>query len=160
MNDRSVILPPDRQELKVAFAQLRRAFGGQAEAGEATGYRQQEISDWERPNVAQFPRLDAVLALEAMTVGTPGHPHVTRLAARRLGFSLVPVAPGGRADCLKTGLARIAGELGDLSEAIVAMDDPRQRRALARAVVDEASQLIDRVVQVRNLATQFLGDGN
>jgi hypothetical protein len=73
-----------------------------------------------------FPPLDVIDALEARTVGTPGHPHVTQWLARRRGYELVklpdPSAPPMSWSALLSETIKASGELagrilGDLSAA-------------------------------------------
>ena len=118
---RIAALSAQDQELKTAFAALVRAFGGQEAVAAAHGVRQQKVSDWGNPRIAEFPPLDLIARLEACTVGHPGHPHVTGLMARRAGYLLVDQAyaeaaqdPAG----LMQGLAAITAELGDVCRCV------------------------------------------
>lgn len=116
---RVVTLSPADQEIKAAFAALQRAFGGQdAVAAAFPGIRQQKVSDWCNPRLPEFAPLHIVAALEACTVGHPGHPHVTRLLARRAGFVLVEQADDGEPPCPMRGLAAAMAAMGDLSRVV------------------------------------------
>jgi len=127
---RITTLSADAQELKSAFAQLVRAFGGQeAVAATFAGVRQQKVSDWCNPRLPDFPPMQVIAHLEGCTVGHAGHPHVTRLLSRRAGFLLVERADDGVAPCPLRGLADMVTEMGDLSRAIGA--------AMADGVIDE-----------------------
>src|SRR3546814_17035961 len=64
-------------------------------AARETGQRQQRLSDFGLPNVAEFAPLDFVALLEERTEGTAGWPHVTRWLARRTGHALVRLPQGG-----------------------------------------------------------------
>lgn len=115
--DRTTSLPTELQELKTASRALVRAFGGQEAAAKRLGTRQQRISDCTSRNTDAFLRLDEVAVLEAETVGTLGHPHVTSVLARSLDMEIVvltPCAATGR-DLLKlfAGQSRSNGELAD-----------------------------------------------
>src|SRR3546814_16055661 len=68
-----------------------------SDLAEETGHRQQRISDFGLPNVAEFAPLDFVALLEERTAGTAGWPHVTRWLARRTAHALVRL-PQGRTD--------------------------------------------------------------
>ncbi|MPT48276.1 MAG: hypothetical protein E2598_07610 [Sphingobium sp.] len=116
-----VTLAPWQQELKAATKGLVEAFGGQVAAGASFGRRQQKFSDWQHATIADFLPVDLVVQLEGCTVGLPGHPHVTRVLARRAGYQLVPLSEGVvSGDNLLSDLARITQEAGDLSHAILA----------------------------------------
>lgn len=118
---RVVTLSPADQEIKAAFAALARAFGGQdAVAAAFPGIRQQKVSDWCNPRLPEFAPLHIVAALEACTVGHPGHPHVTRLLARRAGFVLVEQHEDTQAVHPLAAIAAIAAEFGDVSRVYTA----------------------------------------
>jgi hypothetical protein len=95
--DRTLTLPPHLQSAKIAFGELVDAFGGQVAGAAETGKSQSRICAYAHPNTPDFAPLDVIDALEARTVGTTGHPHVTAWLARRRGFELVklpdPSAP-------------------------------------------------------------------
>lgn len=138
---RTAQLSPEQQELCAATRALVGACGGQEASAAFAGKRRQAISDWCLPNVASFAPVDFVAALEGLTVGLPGHPHVTRVLARRAGYLLVPMIGGaGPRDPLH-GLAAIGAEFGDLSRCIgEANDDGKfcaaDRKAAAKALFD------------------------
>lgn len=122
--DRTVRHPSHLQSAKLAFAALTDAFGGQVAAAEETGKSQPRISAYGHANTADFPPLDVIDALEARTVGAPGHPHVTSWLARRRGYALVqlpdPSAPPMRvtdlaSEVVKAGGLLAAGMLRDLT---------------------------------------------
>lgn len=116
---RSIILSPEQQSGCASFKALVRAFGGQEAAASETGVRQQKISDMGLPNVAEFPTLDLIDALEDRTVGLPGWPHVTHWLCHRRGGVFVPLPQGeDDADGMMVTVAELAGELGDVSRAI------------------------------------------
>jgi hypothetical protein len=89
--ERNIQLPPEQQELKQAYRALVRAYGGQDAAALRLGTRQQRISDCCSKNTDAFPRLDEIATLEAETVGSFAHPHVTNVLARQLNMAVVPV---------------------------------------------------------------------
>ncbi|BBD01860.1 hypothetical protein [Sphingobium sp. YG1] len=116
---RSVTLSPEQQSGCASFKALVRAFGGQEAAASETGVRQQKISDMGLSNVAEFPTLDLIDALEDRTVGLPGWPHVTNWLCHRRGGVFVPLPQGENdADGMMVTVAELAGELGDVSRAI------------------------------------------
>lgn len=112
-------LTPEQQSGKAAFKALVRAFGGQDAVAVETGVRRQKISDMTLPNVAVYPTLDLIDALEARTVGWPGWPHVTTWLCRQRGglFVPLPVMADDHAG-LAMGVVEMAGELGDVSRAV------------------------------------------
>ena len=128
-----VTLSPDQQELKAAFRQLVRAFGGMDAAACATGYAQSTLSDWASAQKAAHPPMHVVAHLESCTVGQPGHPHVTRLMARRAGFVLVERQEDGADVSPLHGLAGLVAETGDLSRCI--------GEAMADGAMDDAERL-------------------
>jgi hypothetical protein len=122
--DRDLRLPPHLQSGKLAFGELTDAFGGQVAAATETGKSQSRICAYAHSNTADFPPLDVIDALEARTVGVPGHPHVTLWLARRRGYELVklpdPSAPPMSWASLLSEIIKASGELaggilGDLS---------------------------------------------
>lgn len=116
---RSVTLSPEQQSGCASFKALVRAFGGQEAAASETGVRQQKISDMGLSNVAEFPTLELIDALEDRTVGLPGWPHVTHWLCHRRGGVFVPLPQGeDDADGMMVTVAELAGELGDVSRAI------------------------------------------
>lgn len=86
---RMVVLPPDLQAGKRATKSLIKAAGGQEEAASITGKSQPRLSSYGLPNTGDFIPVDAAHALEAVTHGQPGHPHVTRWLAHEAGYLLV-----------------------------------------------------------------------
>lgn len=117
---RTVTLTPEQQELKLACFALVKAFGGQTAAAEFLGTRQQRISDGCSTNTDAWLRIDEIEALEARTVGSPGHPHVTCLLARRRRFDLAAMprtAATGR-DLLKL-YAHQSKENSDLAQTLL-----------------------------------------
>lgn len=113
--DRDLVLPSHHQSAKLAFGALLDAFGGQSAAAAETGRSQPRISAYAHLNMADFPPLDVIDALEARTVGVAGHPHVTTWLARRRGFELVklpdPSAPPMPLTALLSEVAKAAGQL-------------------------------------------------
>jgi hypothetical protein len=123
--DRTLTLPPRLQSGKLAFGALVDAFGGQVAAAAETGKSQPRICAYAHPNTADFAPLDVIDALEARTVGTAGHPHVTAWLARQRGFELVrlpdPSAPPMcwtdlASEAAKASGQLVAGILADLSD--------------------------------------------
>lgn len=110
-----VSLPPEQQVLKGATRALVRAFGGQEAAAVHLGRAQSRLSDWSSVNQPAFAPIDVVMALEGVTAGTPGWPHVTRAMAAATGHVLVrlPEAMPAEADVFGwvANLAKEAGEV-------------------------------------------------
>lgn len=147
---RTQTLPPHQQGGKVAFAELVDAFGGQAKASEETGKVQSRISSYGLPNTADFPPLDVIDALEARTVGTAGHPHVTGWLARRRGYELVkapdPSAPPMPLTTLISDLVRTSGQL---SSGILDAGEQLHGGEAWRRLAD-ADDLVRIAVQIRH----------
>jgi hypothetical protein len=156
--NRTVQHDPKRLSLKVATAELVDAAGGQARAA---GYckrvkRQQSFSDYALANVDHFMPIDAVLDLEARTVGLPGWPHVTReLCARNGGaFVALPVAPPGACEAHQR-LAELTKEFSELSSGVltalanggrIEAWEVRDLRLIA-----EADDLVEKAAELRAL---------
>lgn len=124
--ERDLVLPPRLQAGKAVFRDLVDAFGGQEAAAAETGKSQSRICAYAHPNTADFPPLDVIDVLEARTVGSPGHPHVTAWLARQRGCALVtlpdPSAPPLSwaalvSETVKASGNVAAGVLGDLDAA-------------------------------------------
>lgn len=116
---RTTLLSPDHQSAKAAFKALVKAFGGQDAVAAESGLRQQKISDMGLPNVAEFPTLDLIDALEDRTHGTAGWPMVTSWLCRRRGGIFVPLPTGSDdADGMMRTVAEMAAEFGDVSRAV------------------------------------------
>lgn len=111
------MLTPAKQAVKRATRALVVAVGGQeACAGFARVHRHQSYSSY--GNVAceaDWMPADVIADLEAVTVGTPGYPVLTRELARQAGFALVPL-PAVRCEPVSWNehLARVAKETGDV----------------------------------------------
>ena len=148
--DRTLTLPPHLQGVKIAFGELVDAFGGQAAAAAETGKGQSRISNYGLTNTADFAPIDVIDTLEARTVGTAGHPHVTAWLARRRGYELVKLpdvsAPPIPLSALVSDLIKISGQLGggviDLGDAPAAADAWRR--------LGDADDLVRIAVQLRH----------
>lgn len=93
-------LDSEQLALKVASRKATKAAGGPSAVAQATGFRQQRLSDCGLPNVPEFLRVDEVAAIEELAVGAPGWPHVTQALCRRAGgvFVRLPLSEIGSAD--------------------------------------------------------------
>lgn len=139
-----VDLLPEAQVLKRATAQLVRAYGGQEAAAMLVGRAQSRLSDWGSVNRPDFMPIDAVAALEAVTHGVAGHPHVTRALAMASGHALIklPDAVPGEADVFGwlANLSKEAGEvMGELGTALA--DDRRVDRGEAARIRTQLHEL-------------------
>ncbi|HVQ09549.1 MAG TPA: hypothetical protein VMS43_14045 [Allosphingosinicella sp.] len=117
---RSVVHSPPLQRAKAATKALVRAAGGQEAAAADTGKSQARLSAYGVPNAPDFAPIDVVVALEGITHGLPGHPHVTRYLAGEAGFLLVPkpqVQPGNSDWCL--ALAAAVADFGDVQDRLL-----------------------------------------
>jgi len=149
--DRTLTLTPELQELKAACKALVRAFGGQVAAAERLGTRQQRISDCCSANTDAFLRIDEIAALEAETVGYPGHPHVTSVLARQRGHAAVPMPDHSATglDLLKL-FARQSKETSELAGAVVeAHEDDVIELYEAEAINDAIDDVIANALAMR-----------
>ena len=123
-----VALSPDQQVLKGAARALVRAFGGQDAAAAQVGRVQSAVSDWCSVNRPAFMPVDAVAALEAVTQGAPGWPHVTRALAQASGHALIRLPEAAPLDADVFGwLAHLSKEAGEVqAEMGKALADDRQ----------------------------------
>ncbi len=158
---RDLTLAPSDQDLKVASAELIRAYGGQVAASELLGRAQSRFSDAGSRNTAVFLTIKEVAAFEDRTAGMAGHPIVTRALARRQGFELVrlPEALPGQGQLLQLA-AKVAQEGGDVISSVgAALADGHFSGRDARDVMREADQLIHAAVTLRAIAqARMLGD--
>jgi hypothetical protein len=152
---RTVQHPPELQVIKAASKALVRAFGGTDAAAVHVGVRQQRMSDIGLPNTPDFLRIDEVLALESCTVGTVGHPHVTRALAAATGH-IVASLPTGAA-CASDwlgGMGPLAKEAGDVTARIAAAlsDDGEVDAAEADNIIREIDEAFTVLAALRVLA--------
>lgn len=142
---RDLVLPVDRQELKSASRALVRAYGGQKEAADAIGRRQQWVSDAIHANTPTYLTIEHVAQFEDNTAGFPGHPLVTRELAKRQGFALVkvPDAEGAEGALLKLQAtqARAHGEstmavCEALFDGVVEPDEATHARRVLRHLIE------------------------
>jgi hypothetical protein len=115
---RDIVHTPDVLALKVATRALIRASGGGDGAAATVGARQQRMSDCGNPNTADFLRVDEVSAIEDVTVGQPGWPHVTRALAARQHCIVVPLPHlPMNADNARAAIEEIMRETADVLRA-------------------------------------------
>lgn len=157
--ERTVQLPPHLQSAKLAFGELVSAFGGQVPAALETGKSQSRICTYGHIHTEDYPPLDVIDTLEARTVGTPGHPHVTRWLARRRGCELVrlpdvSLVPHGTSWSMLISL--LSKEAGDLISGIAHdlsdnndVDPPEARKRLR-----DAAELVRVAVQLEHALKQ------
>jgi hypothetical protein len=121
LSDDHAPLSPADQLLKLKTKALVAAVGGQEAApGFARIKRHQAYSEY--GSVAcpdKFMTLDVARDLEAVTVGTPGHPIITRHLAECAGgvFVKLPDGPPG-GDCFHRANAELATEFADVCGSI------------------------------------------
>ena len=156
----TVQLPPDLQRAKAAFKRAVAAAGGQIDAGKAAGRNQSQISHYTNENTDAFAPLDVVLAIENVTRGTPGHPHVTRFLALEAGFGLfkLPGEAGAGTIWAQHGaaIAKEANEVVsklclDLADGDV---DPRE----AKRLLPDVDEAIEALVALRESLKQRAED--
>jgi hypothetical protein len=165
MTERMVQHDPRRQALKEATGELIAAIGGQERAAEHSRRvkSQQSFSNFATKNVDAFIPIDAVMDLEARTVGAPGWPHVTRELCARAGgtFIAMPAAlPGSSEAHLR--LAELTKEFSDVSSGMLAaLADGKLDAADVRrgALVAEADELVAKAAELRALLERIEGEG-
>lgn len=118
--DRTRRLTPAELALKLATADAVKAAGGQEFIAGETGRVQSRISDYCSPNTTDFMPLDVAARVEALSVGQPGAPHITRALARAGGAGLIVTgtSEAGAGEDLTLLLADVAGESSDLIRAL------------------------------------------
>lgn len=166
MADRPDILPPDKQGLKVASRALVRAVGGQeACPGFARYTRHQAYSEFASiEHGDKFMPIDVVADLEAVTHGTAGHPHVTRILCERAGgaFVKLPEAKVSVSGWHQAVSALIA-ESNDVSTRMLTIlgDGIVEADEIKRAkLIDETNALIAAGVNLRAMLERVLaGEG-
>lgn len=117
-------LSPEDRAIKRAFRAAVLAAGGQVYVGKEIGRSQSRISDYGNSNHPDMPPADVVRDVEALGVGAPGHPHVTRALARQADGHFV--SDGGRVALDRTRLgehlAMVTRENADLVVALAEED--------------------------------------
>jgi len=154
--ERTIQLPPALQAGKAATKALIRAAGGQEAAAAETSKSQPRLSAYGLPNTDDFIPIDTVAALEAVTHGLPGHPHVTRWLAREAGYDLVrrPTAPAAAGDW-HAALAAVSKESGEaVSLVLGALGDGMVDKAEVRSqrILENIDEAIEKLVALRALA--------
>lgn len=143
----TIHLPPELQAGKDATRSLIKRAGGQEYAEELTGRSQARFSAYGLKNTDAFIPIDLVRALEGVTHGQPGHPHVTRWLSGEAGYLLVrkPSRGGGSGD-LHHELAAVSKETSDVVQRVLEAlrDGSVSARAIAelkiRAEISEAQE--------------------
>jgi hypothetical protein len=165
MAERGVQLDPKHQSLKAATGDLIDAAGGQARAADYCRRirRQQTFSDYEARHVDQFMPIDVVMELEAVTVGKPGWPHVTRILCARAGgaFIAMPAALPGSSEAHRR-LAELTKEFSDVSAGMLnGLADGRLCAADVRrlGLVAEADELVAKAAELRALLERIEAEG-
>lgn len=151
-DDRTVVLPPHLQAAKAATKALIRAAGGQEAAAAETGKSQPRLSAYGLPNTEDFIAIDTVAALEAVTHGQPGHPHITRWLARQAGFALVALPASTSADEFwSRHVATLLKETGDMISGIgdALQDDNAISSSEALNLLAEADDMVNAAVEIR-----------
>ena len=82
------VAPREQQQADVV-RQLIEAAGGLEAAAEITGMGTSQLARYQSPHEQASMPLRIIAALEAVTHGQVGHPHVTRFLARRNGYALI-----------------------------------------------------------------------
>ncbi|QAY77902.1 phage regulatory CII family protein [Sphingosinicella sp. BN140058] len=158
--DHTVQNPPALQGAKAATKALIKAAGGQEEAEGFTGKSQSQLSKYGLPNTDVFITIDAVIALEAVTHGMAGHPHVTRFLAQQAGgvFVRLPQASAGATDW-HVHMGAVSKEVSDVIQGICeALADQSVTPAEARKIRAEIAEAQERLSLLDALAKRAEGD--
>jgi hypothetical protein len=141
--------PPVLQRGKAAYRASVAACGGQDGVAITTGKSQQRISLYGHPNSDVFPPLDVILAQEAVSHGTPGHPHVTRFFAREAGYELFKMPEPGEGPIRWGAIcATLTKEHSDVVTHVCgALDDGTLTKAEAQKCLSELNE--DLVARMR-----------
>ena len=164
---RDIRLSPAQLAIKLATREALCAGGGQELIAGEIGCAQSRLSDYASPNTADFIPADKIILVEALSAGSPGHPHITAALARAQGGAFVSL--DGGADSRRAGdpdpardsfcdhLPRIAGESGDLirklADAVALKDDLSVTGQCA--LVLEVNQLLDVLMLLHGDLTGF-----
>lgn len=143
MSDYAARLSPDDQMLSAAAKALIRAAGGLEAAAEATGVSKSTLHRYSSVTCAEQMPVHVVAALEAVTHGSADHPQVTRVLARRAGYTLYRRAEDSDpcADLLGQ-LAVQAKESGDIANQVcLAIRDGAVEPGEAAAIIREIDDL-------------------
>lgn len=120
MSERSqAILTVEEQAQSRAASALVASVGGTLPAHAICGKSESQLSKYGRPNYDESMPIAVVEALESVTHGMQGHPHVTRHLANRAGYALVklPEVTATGSDLLKL-LGVQSKEAGDIANEI------------------------------------------
>jgi hypothetical protein len=160
-----VALPPAKQALKRASANLVKAVGGVEAAAEFCRVGKSQLANAGSINEpSSFLPLDVVIDLEAITQGTPGWPQVSRFLAARTGHVLVRLPEQVSADALIDGpaLAKLAKEcgeaLGALGRAVANGGSVDASEGRAMRLITELSEVIDVAAKLRRACEHLLGE--
>lgn len=133
--------------------ELVKAAGGVEAAAEICDKSHSLFSAYQSPNDPRSIPLRDIEALEGVTHGQMGHPHVTRFLARQAGYTLLarPDVPHERAEILAL-LSRQAKERGQT--------DPEILDAVADGQIDEdeAERLIPLLRKSLETTAQMLAE--
>lgn len=157
--ERTVSHPPALQAGKAATKALIKAAGGQEEAERFTGRSQSRLSSYGLPNTDAFITIDNVRALEAVTHGLPGHPHVTRWLAREAGGVFVTLPTAALADTdWHVEMAAVSKEVGDVIQRIcLALADRTVTASEARSIRSEIKDAQEHLAMLDALAERAEG---
>ncbi len=151
-----VTLSAQMQRAKAAYRASVAACGGGDGTAATIGKSQQRVSLYGLPNSDAFPTLDAIVLQEAVSHGTPGHPHVTRFLAREAGYELFKL-PGAEAEgtiwsrhcaeIAKEANEVVAGLCTDLADGEVSPREAKKR-------LPDVDEAIDALVRLRTSLIQ------
>jgi hypothetical protein len=151
---RDIVHAPAEQRLRVSVRALVAAAGGVDGAGLTVGARHQRMSDIGNPNTDAWARVDEIAALEDVTAGLPGWPHVTRALATRAGFVLLAVPQMGALPAdWHAALGDMVKEVGDVTQRVcTALSDGVVDRRDGQDIDREIGEAIEKLVQLRGLS--------
>jgi hypothetical protein len=152
--DRTVRLMPRELALKDATKDAVHAAGGDSFVALTLGRSQSTINDYCHDHTALFMPLNLVERLEALGVGSPGAPHITRALARARGLSVSceTLADLRDMDDLGDWLAAVTKEIACLVSAVAGEDlskGPQELSVASRKRIGRpARAMIERLEQL------------
>lgn len=145
------------QLLKRAARELTTAAGGGEGAGTACRLAKSQLLAAGSVNEPErFLPIDAVGDLEDVTRGTAGWPHVTRVLARRQGFTLVRMPEPGESEAdLLAFITATSKESDDVIAALIAAVRSGITRANAGQIKQQAWEMAEIAMRIHAAAARM-----
>lgn len=149
---RDVVHPPERQTVKLLSKRLVSAAGGVEAASMATTRSPSQLCAYGLPNAPEFMPVDVAADLEAVTVGQPGHPLLTRHLAKLAGYCLIKRPDAWLSETVwSQRAARLLKEGGDIIAGLgrALETDNDVSPAEAEALVPDADELVTIALEIQ-----------